>query len=259
MSAAPDLLAKIMGERANVGAFGAGDAELGDGFGVGGEGEGINVDEPFLPFNLDAFAGKLVEGDTVDLDGGDHGWELHEIPDEGLGELIEIIEREGRHGQRAGEFAIGIVTGSGLAEFECAFVNFIIGHELLRELGSTAEDDDQQTRGVGIEGAAVADLVDFEMATDACDDIVGSGADRFVHEDGAVEGIECLHQGGWGKALGFVVRSMENLQEASPTRPGLTECDCHARWIHRGRSGGEESISERRHGRRDSGDGRVRG
>ena len=74
-----------------------------------------------------------------------------------------------------------------------AFVDFVVGHQLLGELGAAAQHDDEQAGGVGIERAAVADFLDAELAADGVHDVVRGGAGGFVDQNGAVERRESVH------------------------------------------------------------------
>ena len=55
------------------------------------------------------------------------------------------------------------------------------------KLCAATEHDDQQTGGVGIECAAMADFLDSKLAANRVHDIVRRRAGGFVNEDCAVE------------------------------------------------------------------------
>lgn len=185
-----------MDEGSDVGAFGAGDAERGERFFVAIDLEGVDMDEAFLAFDFDAFPGELVEGHSILFHRGDHGGELHLVPDEGLGGGGDILESHEWHGEGGKEFPVRIVTAGGFTEFESALVDFVIGHESFGEPGGFSEDQDEEAGRVGVQGAAVADLFDAEFSSDGGDHVMGGGAGGFIDEEGAVEGGECEH-GDW--------------------------------------------------------------
>src|SRR5262249_946127 len=90
MSAATELAAQIVRERAHIRALGATDAEAGKGLLVIAEAETVDVDEPRLALHLDPAPREFVERDALDLDGRDHGRGLHLIAEETLGRFVEL-------------------------------------------------------------------------------------------------------------------------------------------------------------------------
>ncbi|MFM1944170.1 MAG: hypothetical protein RI897_3152 [Verrucomicrobiota bacterium] len=196
MGAAAEFLSEVMDEGSDVGAFGAGDAEGGEGFFVGIDLERVDMDEAFLAFYFDAFAGEFIEGHAILFYGGDHGGELHLVADEGLGGVGDFLEGHEGDGEGGEEFAVGVVAAGCFAEFESAFVDFVIGHESFGEAGGFTEDEDEEAGGIGVQGAAVADLFDSEFSADSGDHVMGGGAGGFIDEEGAVEGGECEHGAG---------------------------------------------------------------
>ena len=127
-----------------------------------------------------AFAGEFVERYAVFLDGGNHGWFLLDISLKRLGGGVQrlAIERGHRCGGR--DVALSIVAVSAFAELNGAFVDLVIGSEFHGKLGGSAEEQDQKACGSGIEGAAMADLLNAVLAANDIYNIMGGGPGRLV-------------------------------------------------------------------------------
>ena len=91
------------------------------------------------------------------------------------------------------DFAVGIVAVGGLAELDGAFIDLVVGHHLFGELGAATEHDDEQTGGIGIERAAMADLFDAEPAADHVHHVVRSRAGGLVNQQRTVKRGKFLH------------------------------------------------------------------
>ena len=183
-------LADVVGEGADVGAFGAGDLEVDVGGGVGAEGEVVDVDELGGAGDGLAFAGEFVEGDAVDFDGGYHRRGLHLVAEAGVHLGGDLVGGDGGGVAGGDDLAVGVLGVGFDAEAEDAFVGFVVAHDALGDFGGFAEQDDEEAGGHGVEGAAVADFGDAELAADFCDDVVGGPAGGFVHQQEAIEGVK---------------------------------------------------------------------
>ena len=62
------------------------------------------------------FAREFVERHAILFDGRNHWRHLHLVTDEFGGFFIQIFQRQWRHGQGSGDFAIGIVGVRGFTE-----------------------------------------------------------------------------------------------------------------------------------------------
>ena len=109
---------------------------------------------------------SLYNGTPFDFHRRNHRRRLHLIAHKGGGVFVKLVQRHQRHGQGAGQFAVGIVAVGGLAEFDGAFIDLVVGHHFFGQLRAAAEHDDEQAGGVGIERAAMADLFDAKLAAD---------------------------------------------------------------------------------------------
>jgi len=137
-------LADIVGEGADVGALGAFDAEADIGRGEIEELEAVDVDELGGAFDGLAFAGEFVQGDAVDLDGGDHGRGLHLVAEAGLHLFDHVIGGDGGGIVFGDHLAIGVLGIGFDAEAEDAFVGFVVAHDAVGDLGALAEEDDEE-------------------------------------------------------------------------------------------------------------------
>ena len=134
-----------------------------------------------------AFAGEFVERYAVFLDGGNHGRFLLDISLKRLGGGVQrlAIERGHRCGGR--DVALGIVAVGGFAELNGALVDFVVGSEFHGKLGGSAEEQNQEAGGGGVEGAAMADLLEAVLAADNVHNVVRGGAGRLVDEQCTVQ------------------------------------------------------------------------
>ena len=192
--ATAELRAEFVRERADVGALGAGDAELRERLRVGGEAVVEDVHETRLADDFDSLAREFVERDSALFLCGNHRRDLLQVADKRGGSLVQLVERERRDGKRGGDFAVHVVAVRGFAEFDVALIDLVVGHQLLGQLRATAQHDDEQAGGVGVERAAVADLSDVELAADGIHHVVGGAAHGLVHEEGTVERIKLEHE-----------------------------------------------------------------
>ena len=134
-----------------------------------------------------ALAGQLVEGDTVFLDGRDHGGDLVELPGEFLECRLDGGVIEGGDTFAFKDFAGGVLGVGGFAEFERSLVLLVLGHEEVLNPGGAADHQHEQARGNGIQRAAMTHLALTKAAADEIDDIVGGSAGGFVDQKETVE------------------------------------------------------------------------
>ena len=90
MRAAAEFLAEFVRDAADVSALGAGDSKLAERRLVIRETEIVDVNQPRLAFDLDAFARQFVERHAVFLDGRNHRRRLHQVADERRGGLVQL-------------------------------------------------------------------------------------------------------------------------------------------------------------------------
>ena len=182
-----ETFADVVAVGTDVEAFAADDAEVdvreGDVFDLVVE----DGDEAWFAFDDHAFAGEFVERYPVFFDGADHGRHLIEVAavvGEGVGDLGggELGDGAGFEG-----FAFRVLSGSGRAEAESAFVFLFFGHEEVLDAGGFADDEDEEARGHGVESPAVADFSGIETAASDGDDIVRGHVLTFIDEEDAVD------------------------------------------------------------------------
>jgi hypothetical protein len=185
---AAEAEARIVGEGADVGTGGAGDADGGLGAfetedveGVYGDGDGRQVD-------LDIAADEFVGFAAADFLGGDGGRGLIEGAEEGGKCVSELVEGESGGGIRGGGFPVGIVGIGGKAETDDAFVDFVVPGEELGEAGGAVEQEREDPCSEGIKGAEVADFAGIGDAAHLADDVVGSPAAGLVDDDDTIHG-----------------------------------------------------------------------
>ncbi len=134
-------------------------------------------------------AGLVVRALAVDPDGRMGGGGLHDGADEcgaDAGDAIgggrpRVRERNG------GEFAFEVVGGGEIREVDDGGVALLAVHEGGDLFRRTAEADDKDARGEGVERSGMADLGAPDAAADESADIRGGPAERFVDDEDAVE------------------------------------------------------------------------
>ena len=89
---------------------------------------------------------------------------------------IGYMQPIGKTGQN---ISLGV---GGFAEFQSAFVLFVLSHQQVLHPGGFADDEHQEAGGDGVEGAAVADFPLVEAATNKVNNVVGSAAGGLIHQ-----------------------------------------------------------------------------
>jgi hypothetical protein len=187
MGPASDFLPEVMGDGSHIGAFGASEAEETDRFLVVRKAKGINVDQPGLPFDLNALASQLVQRHASLLDGRNHRRGLHLVPNKLRGGGIEFLQGHRRNRERGDQFSVRVVAVGALAQLHRSFVDFVIAHQPLGKLRALTQDDNQEARSGRIEGPTMTDFLDSELPPEGVDYVVRGGASRFIHQQRPVQ------------------------------------------------------------------------
>ena len=107
---------------------------------------------------------QFVEWDSILLDGGHHGWGLHQVAGElghlcaqrALGDVGGILLVE--------DLPVRILRIGGDAQVQRAFVGLVRAHDVVRELGASPQKQDQQPGSQRVQSAAVSNLLELKMA-----------------------------------------------------------------------------------------------
>lgn len=193
VSAAAQGLPEVVGERADIGAGAAGDAEVHLREAEGCDLERADVDGTRFQLQLFAFAGIFIGPFAVFFDGRMDGGHLHDVASERQGSGPHLLFRNAFRGPDIFRFAFQVVGGRGGAQADDAGV--FLGHLLVLgdALGVFAGAKDQEPRGQGVERAAMADL-GFDEVTQAVHHIEGGPLRGLVGQDES--GLLQLGQGG---------------------------------------------------------------
>ena len=122
------------------------------------------------------------------------GWWRSQDRTKSSGRFVQLIECQRGDGQGGGEFAVGVVAGGRLAEFNRPFINFVGGHQFFGKFGAAPQHHDKQSGGVGVKRAAVADFFDLKPTADGVHHVMRSRADRFIDKQRAVERVKFVHE-----------------------------------------------------------------
>ena len=187
VAATTEESAEVMTIRPHIESLGAVDAKPDDG--EGNFQDLVFVDPDPAGGAIDGFSlpGQFIEGNPIFLDGGDHRRDLIELPGEFLECRLDggVIESGDRFAFE--DFAGGVLGVRSFTEFERSLVLLVLGHEKVLDPGGAANHQHEQTRGNGIEGAAMSHLALAKTAADEVDDVVGSATRGFVDQKEAVE------------------------------------------------------------------------
>src|SRR5436190_19693080 len=100
MRATSELLSEIVGDAADVSAFGASDAEFADRLLVAAESEIVDMNEARLAIDFDAFPRQFVQRNALDFDRRDHRRRLKLVADERARGFVELLKCQRWNGQR---------------------------------------------------------------------------------------------------------------------------------------------------------------
>jgi hypothetical protein len=147
--------------------------------------ETVDAHRTWGALDLFAAAGEVVQATTANLEGADHRRDLLEVADEAAGDVVELGAGD-RH-RLAVEDRAGRVEGAGRdAEDHVTSVRLASFREETQQAGDTSEAHEQDTGGVGVEGAGVADASLPIDVAEPRDDVVGRAAARLVDNDKSV-------------------------------------------------------------------------
>src|ERR1700731_305526 len=159
MSSASQLYADFVGVGAHIEPFAADDSEI-DLFWTNFlDFMRINVNEPGFSLHDLPFAGQLVEGNAVLLDGGDHRRSLVKVTVEFGKGGNDRRPIENTHLVGFKNNSIPILSVGHFAQFHCSDVLFVFAHQKILDLGTTSDNDQEQTGRKGIKGPAMANLL----------------------------------------------------------------------------------------------------
>ena len=141
---------------------------------------------PRRAVDLLARARELVQPLAADLDRRHHRRDLVDVADEQLRGGLDLLTRH-RHRAAVEHLTGGVERARGDAEHDLAPVLLVGLLQEPQQPGDAAEADEEHARGVGVEGARVADAA---LPVDACgarDDVVRRPARGLVDDDEPVE------------------------------------------------------------------------
>lgn len=187
MAATAENLTEIVAIRAHIESLGAVDPESDN-----GQSDLENlvfVDPDLASGTVDGFSfpGQFVEGHPVFFNGGNHGRNLVEFAGEFGKGSVNSRTIQGGNGFGFEDFSGGILGVGGFAEFQSAFVLFVLSHQQVLHPGGFADDEHEEAGGDRVEGAAVTNFPLVEAATHKVNNVVGSAAGGFVDQEETVQ------------------------------------------------------------------------
>ena len=186
------LMTDIRAERADICAFGTVNAEGGVGKIDGEQLEGEDGDFAWFPLDGDALAGQFIEWLAVFLDGRDHGGNLLLKTNHALNSLCQHFFCNGFGAVLGGHGAGGIFGICFDTQAEGSLIDLGLAHQGVLELCRLAKEENQETRGHGVERAAVADFSRVKCVFDAVHYIKAGPLLPFVRQKDAVDVISYL-------------------------------------------------------------------
>jgi hypothetical protein len=182
MRAAPQGFADVVHVRADIKPFAAENAEVDFGWGDPVDAVAINVDETRLALDDLSLPGEFVKGNATMFFCRNHRRQLIEIAAELFKRSANFGFREWRHRSLLNNFALSILGVGCDPENKRAGVFLIFAHEQILNFRPSANGEQEQTSGNGIEGTAMADFFGAKFSSRQCDDIVRCHFSRFVHQ-----------------------------------------------------------------------------
>src|SRR5215211_935949 len=182
-----EVRCEVGDEGSRVGSAAAGDLEAGRLFFRVSGGEGQRVDPHAAGFTFDGHAAavEVVEADTFELEGGGHWRDLEEVAGE-VGEGGADGALFGHRGVQGNDAALGVQSVGDGAEACGDAIGFVEVCDVASEAGGASDQEYQETRGQGVEGAGVPDLgLSGEETLDLRDRPGARDAGRLVEEQGA--------------------------------------------------------------------------
>ena len=184
---AAQLFADVLAERTDIGALGAADPELRFPAVKAKQLQFVDGDGPGLPFHLFALPGKIAELPAVDLQGGIHGGNLHDLSPEFRKNIQNILlckPHRPLFQHRAGN----VLSIGSAPEAEGCLIGLLRMLEKLHSPGGPAHKHRQNAGSHGIQSASMANAPGRKYPAQSGGHILAGPALGLVHNNDAVHG-----------------------------------------------------------------------